>query len=151
MNGPRWLKSPLAGTACVLAGLGLLAIPLRKLTSAAPLVMAPTAHTAARPGKIPAVLRLRLLAPAQRVTVKTADGKILLDMQDPPAGVSEHDAVIAVETGRLELGLQADFPAGGAETAVFLTVMPDGCEDQTRHVIGNGRMKAPLRYEWHTP
>ena len=152
MSGPRWLKSPLAGTACVLAGLGLLAIPLRKLTSAEPPPAVPATPTAAAASaQLPAVLRLRLLAPAQRVVVKTADGNILLDLRDPAAGVSEHDAVIPIETGRLELGLQADFSNGGAETAVFLTVMPDGCEDQTRYVIGNGRLEAPLRYAWPTP
>jgi len=152
MKGPRWLQSPLAGTACVLAGLGLLAIPLRKLTSAEPPPAAPRAPAAAAScGAIPAVLRLRLLAPAQRVAVTTADGKILLDMRNPVAGVSEHDAVIPFAAGRLELDLQADFPGGSAETAVFLTVMPDGYEDQTRYMIGTGRMAAPLRYAWHTP
>ncbi len=46
--------------------------------------------------------------------------------------------------------LQADFGGAGSETAVFLTVMPDGYEDQTRYAIGTGRMEEPLRYEWHT-
>ncbi|MCX6867093.1 MAG: hypothetical protein NTV46_12910 [Verrucomicrobia bacterium] len=151
MSGPRWLKSPLAGTACVLAGLALLAIPLRKLTSAEPPRVGPSARPAVPSTEIPAVLRLRLLTPAQRVVVTSADGTVLLDLRDPMAGVSEHDAVIPFATGRLELDLQADFPIESAATAVFLTVMPDGYEDQTRHVIGNGRMAAPLRYEWHTP
>jgi hypothetical protein len=53
--------------------------------------------------------------------------------------------------GQLELDLQADFPIESPATAVFLTVMPDGYEDQTRHAIGNGRMTAPLHYEWPTP
>ena len=49
MSGPRWFASPLAGTAGVLAGLGLLAIPLRKLTSVekAPAVQAAPAGVAA--------------------------------------------------------------------------------------------------------
>ena len=151
MSGLRWLQSPLAGTACVLAGLGLLAIPLRKLTSAAPSRVMPSAQPAVSSTQIPAVLRLRLLTPAQRVVVTSADGTVLLDLRDPMAGVSEHDAVIPFAAGRLELDLQADFPGGSAETAVFLTVMPDGYEDQTRYMIGTGRMAAPLRYAWHTP
>ncbi len=151
MSGLRWLQSPLAGTACVLAGLGLLAIPLRKLTSAAPSRVMPSAQPAVSSAEIPAVLRLRLLIPAQRVVVTSADGTVLLDLRDPMAGVSEHDAVIPFAMGQLELDLQADFPIESPATAVFLTVMPDGYEDQTRHAIGNGRMTAPLHYEWPTP
>jgi hypothetical protein len=140
----------LAGTACVLAGLGLLAIPLRKLTSAAPAPAAPATRTVASPGAIPAVLRLRLLAPASRLVVTTAAGEILLDKRDLSPGESEHDAMIAVGDGGLDLTLQADFDGSGPETAAFLTVMPDGYEDQTRYVIGTGRIKEPLRYEWRT-
>ena len=70
MSGPRWLKSPLAGTACVLAGLGLLAIPLRKLTATEhdPPMQAVPAATAAK--EIHAVLRLRLLTPANRLVAE---------------------------------------------------------------------------------
>lgn len=150
MSGPRWLASPLAGTACVLAGLSLLAIPLRKLTSAEPVPAVQATRTAASPGAIPAVLRLRLLAPASRLVVTTAAGKTLLDMRDLSPGESEHDALIAFGDGGLDLTMQADFGGADSETAVFLTVMPDGYEDQTRYAIGTGRMKEPLRYEWHT-
>jgi len=150
MSGPRWLASPLAGTACVLAGLSLLAIPLRKLTSAEPPPAVRATQTGASPGAIPAVLRLRLLAPAIRLVVTTAAGGMLLDMRDLSAGESEHDAMIAFGDGGLDLTLQADFGGTDTETAVFLTVMPDGYVDQTRYVIGTGRMKEPLRYEWHT-
>ena len=149
MNAGAWLASPLAGTAAVLAGLGLLAIPLRNLTSAEPVAMAPAAPAARASGKSPAVLRLRLLAPAQRVTLQTAAGTILLDLRNPPAGESEHAAAIPFEGDGLDLTLQADFGEAGPETAVFLTVMPDGYEDQTRYAIGTGRLEETLRYEWH--
>lgn len=149
MSAGGWLASPLAGTAAVMAGLCLLAIPLRKLTSADPVPEVRAAPAALASGVIPAVLRLRLLAPAQRVTLKTAAGTILLDMRNPAAGESEHDAAIPFEGDGLEISLQADFGEAGPETAVFLTVMPDGYEDQTRYAIGAGRLEETLRYEWH--
>lgn len=149
MSGSRWLASPLAGTAGVLAGLCLLAIPLRQLTTARrPLALPAPAAAAASAGSH-AVLRLRLLAPATRVVVTTAAGGVLLDRRDPAAGESEHDALIPLVGGGLDLRLRADFSAGGAETAAFLTVMPDGYDDQTRYGIGRGRIDEPLRYEWH--
>ncbi|MEI8038145.1 MAG: hypothetical protein WCJ14_07115 [Verrucomicrobiota bacterium] len=149
MNGPRWLASPLAGTACVLTALALLAIPLRQLTSSRRPSPAPAPAPVA--GALHAVLRLRLLAPAGRVVVHTDTGAILLDRRNLGAGESEHDAVIPWEPGGLDLRVQADFAAGTAETAVFLTIMPDGYQDQTRYGIGLGRIDEPLRYDWHPP
>jgi hypothetical protein len=43
----------------------------------------------------------------------------------------------------------ADFGDQAAETAEFLTVMPDGYEEQTRYVTGSGLLEETLRYEWH--
>ena len=149
MSGSRWLASPLAGTAGVLAGLCLLAIPLRQLTSARRPLAPPAPAAVAAPAGSHAVLRLRLLAPALRVVVTTADGTVLLDRRGLAAGESEHDVVIPLVAGGLDLRLQAEFSAGAAETAAFLTVMPDGCDDQTRYGIGRGRIDEPLRYEWH--
>jgi hypothetical protein len=51
--------------------------------------------------------------------------------------------------GGLDVMLRADFGVGLAETAVFLTVMPDGYEDQTRYAIGTGLIEEPLRFTWH--
>ena len=59
----RWLHTPLAGTAFVLAGIGVIAIPLHRLTSATK-VQAPAATQApavTEDETLPAVLRLRLL------------------------------------------------------------------------------------------
>jgi hypothetical protein len=98
---------------------------------------------------MPAVLRVKLLAPAKRLLVKTTGGKILLDMPSAPAGESEHDAMLPHADGGLDLALTADFGGSAAETAVFLTVMPDGREEQTRHATGGGLLEETLRYEWH--
>jgi hypothetical protein len=52
--------------------------------------------------------------------------------------------------------LHADF-GGDAETAVFLTVMPDGYEEQTRYATGSGKLRGnpalrvaahPLKSPW---
>jgi len=153
MNPLRWLVSPVAGTAGVLAAIGLLAIPLRHLTSAEenPVLPDATAASAKANKTIHAVLRLRLLAAAKHVTVTTADGVVLLDSRDMAAGESECDVVVPWADRGLDLTLRADFGTGAAATAVFLTVMPDGYDDQTRYAIGAGPIEEGLRYEWHKP
>jgi hypothetical protein len=148
MKAPRWLASPLTGTAGVLAGLCLLAIPLRKLTSGSAVPAISNAPAVVSSAEIHAVLRLKLLAPAKRVTLKTADGKVLLDQQPVAAGESEHDAAIPFEGETAELALSADFGDATSETAVFLTVMPDGREDQTRYATGSGSIAETLRFDW---
>ena len=147
MNAKRWLGSPLAGTACVLAGLFLLSIPLRQLTSAPAAPPAGPRETSVT--EIPAVLRVKLLAPARRLLVKTTDGNILLDLPQPSAGESEHDATLSLDHGAIDLVLTADFGDSPAETAVFLTVMPDGLEDQTLYTTGSGLLEETLSCEWH--
>lgn len=145
----KMLRSPLAGTAGVLTALGLLAIPLRHLTSSAP---APLARTSAAQAPIhgltSAVLRLKLLTPSRFVRVKNEEGRILLDLTNVPAGESEHHADIPLIDGKLDLLLEADLGPGAADTAVFLTIMPDAYEEQTRYVIGIGTLDEPLRYDW---
>ena len=149
-SSARWFASPLTGTAGVIAGLCLLAIPLRKLTSAEPVAAVKTAAVQPSSKETPAVLRLRLLAPAAGVTVTTAEGKVLLEKQDLAVGETEFDALIPFADGQAELLLDADLGAGDAEKAIFLTVMPDGFEDQTRFVIGSGAVSESLHFEWHT-
>src|SRR5688572_5772820 len=109
MSCTRWFASPLAGTAGVLLGIGLLAIPLRKLTSAEPIPAVRAVSPAVSTREIPAVLRLKLLAGAQRVAVKSAVGKVLLEIKEPASGESEHDAVIPFADGRADLMLEATF------------------------------------------
>ena len=62
--------SPLAGTGAVLVGLAVLAVPLHRLTSAPPVVATPVAQTPVScVSTIPAVLRLKLLAPARKLSI----------------------------------------------------------------------------------
>jgi hypothetical protein len=144
------LTSPLAGTAGVLVAMGLLAIPLHRLTSQTSATPPqPTAAPASdAKAAIPALLRLKLLTPVPVFRLKTPDGTTLLDLAALPAGESEHDTAIHLVDGHLELLVEADLGPAEAETAVFLTVMPDGMEDRTRYLIGSGGQSELLRFEW---
>ncbi len=147
MKLPKLLTSPLAATAGVLVGLALLAIPLRQITSAVP-VPVPMAPPAPATTAVPAWLTLKLLAPAQSVVVKTAAGQVLWELAETPPGDLETQATLALDHGELDLTLDLDFGGGPAETAVFLTISPDGLEEQTLHVIGSGRIAESLRFTW---
>jgi hypothetical protein len=147
----RWLTSPLAGTAGVIAGLCLISIPLRKLTSAPPVAAVMPAGPVVSGDAIPVVLRMKLLAPARLVRLETAEGKVLLDEKDLESGESEHDVLLRFTDDEIDIRLLADFGDQATETAVFLTVMPDGREEQTRYATGDGVVEETLRYEWpHT-
>ncbi len=148
----NFLRSPLAGTAGVLATLGLLAIPLHRLTShrpppaPSPLAPPPTADALTS-----AILRLKCLAPARSLRLTTEDGTILLDLTDVAAGESECDALLPISHNSLEIWLQADLGTSTADTAVFLTIMPDARDAQTRFVLGSGSLSQPLRFNWQSP
>ena len=130
-----------------MVGLALLAIPLHRLTSSPP-TLQPVAATAVTDAGTPGLLRLKLLTPASRLRLTTPDGATLLELTDAAAGESEHDVMLPLHDGHLELTLEAEFAPNTSDTAVFLTVMPDGREDQTRYLIGSGLVAGPLTYEW---
>ena len=149
MNAPRWLSSPLVGTAGVIAGLCLISVPLRMLTSAPP--AAPPAPVAVETDQTHAVLRLKLLAPAERVAVSGPDGLVLLEIGNAEAGESEHDVALELVDDGVDLDLAIEGSRATGETAAFLTVMPDGREERTRYAIGEGDFGEILRFEWpHT-
>ena len=151
-------SSPLMATAVVMAGLGLLAIPMYRLTSAAAPAGAATGvatptETAPAPGhdgekNLPAVLRLRLLAPAESLAIEAANGEPLLALGATPAGESEHDVTLMLADDALDLNLTADFGTLAGETAVFLTVMPDNHEEQQAHAIGGPVLTSPMHFQW---
>lgn len=147
MNFGKLLTSPLAATAGVLVGFALLAIPLRQLTSAAParVITTPTENPAAA---VPAWLTLKLLAPAKSVKLTSPAGKVLWELAETPAGDAETQAALPLDHGTLDLRLTVDFGDSRAETAVFLTLAPDGLEEQSRHAIGRGRIEETLRFSW---
>jgi hypothetical protein len=141
------LASPLTATAGVMAGLALIALPMLRLTSAAP--EPPPVAIADDAAHANAVLRLHTLVPLREIVIADAAGGTLLRLQDTPAGESEHDVALEIIHGGLDLELAV---AGATvETAVFVTLMPDGREELTRHSIGSGDFHDILRYDWpHT-
>jgi hypothetical protein len=146
----RWLQTPLAGTAFVLAGIGVIAVPLHRLTSATK-AQAPAATQApavSADETLSAVFRLRLLDAAKRVVISDASGAVLWELADAKPGETEHDARIHLSGHELELRIRVEFADGKNESAAFLTVMPDAHEEQTAYAIGSGQLEETLRYEW---
>ncbi len=146
MKTPRWLTSPLVGTAGVIAGLGLISVPLRMLTSAPP--AAPPVEVVVTEEGMQAVLRLKLLAAAERVVIRAMDGRILWEMTEVEAGESEQDVALALVDDGMDLDLAIEGSRATGETAAFLTVLPDGREERTRFTTGEGDFGDILRFEW---
>lgn len=150
----RFLHSPLTGTAAVLAGMALLAIPLHQLTSptAANLTEKPGTSPAPEPAQpattTPAVLRLKLLAPAPRIHLSTPAGLTLLSLENVPAGESEHDIQLPIDDLSTELTIDATLAPGPPETALFLTLIPDNLPEKTTFLTGNDHLTDTQKVDW---
>lgn len=152
MRISRLFASPLAGTAAVLAGLAVLAVPLHRLTSAPPVIATVAVETKnGHKSTTHSVLRLKLLAPAKKLTLGLPGRVPLLDLADIPTGESDHDVDLMLDHGVCELELSADFGVAAVETAVFLTILPDGLEEKTHFTLGTGQLRDILRFEWSDP
>lgn len=159
---PRSLHTPLAGTAVVVLALAAIAVPLAKLTRSSadakggaldPVASAvsPTRpDEATPPARVPAVARIRLLQPAEELTLRTSRGEVLLALRELPAGESEHDLQIPLAQGQTCMLLDARMTPAANETAVFVTLMPDGYEDRTAYAIGSSPMQQSLQFSWGT-
>jgi hypothetical protein len=147
MNMRKILTSPLSATAGVIAGLALLAIPMRQLTSAPP-VPVPTAVPTAASNVVRTWLKLKLLTPAKSMTLSNPAGDVIWKLAETPAGDVENDIELQLVEGTLDLTLHVEFGDQAGETAVFLTLLPDGLEEQTRHAIGSGSIEESLHFSW---
>ncbi len=147
MNLRKLITSPLSATAGVIAGLALLAIPMRQLTSAPP-VPVPTAVPTAASDVVRTWVKLKLLTPAKTVTLSNPAGEVIWKLAETPAGDMETDIGIQMVEGTLDLTLHVEFGDQTGETAVFLTLLPDGLEEQTRHAIGSGSVEESLHFSW---
>lgn len=147
MNLRKLLTSPLSATAGVIVGLALLAIPMRQLTSAPP-VPVPTAAPATASDVVRTWVKLKLLTPAKSMTLSNPAGDVIWKLAETPAGDVETDLELEFAEGTLDLTLQVDFGDQAGETAVFLTLLPDGLEEQTRHAIGSGILDESLHFSW---
>ena len=150
----RVLHSPLTGTAAVLTGMALLAIPLHQLTSkpAANLTTTPAATPASEPthpaATTPTVLRLKLLAPAPRIHLSTPAGLTLLALENVPAGESEHDIQLPIDDLSAEFTINATLAPGPPETALFLTLIPDNLPEKTTFLTGNNQLTDTQEVDW---
>jgi hypothetical protein len=143
----RRFRSPLLGTTLVLAALAMLAVPLHRLTTRSGEALARNAEesqpesTATR-----AVLRVRVLEPLEDWEIKTTNGHVLHRAALLDTGELEEDVEISLDNGHLELLLRAQ--AGQKETAVFVTLLPEGYEERTAYSIGAGILQDTLHFHW---
>ncbi len=147
MNLPKILTSPLSATAGVITGLALLAIPMRQLTSAPP-VPVPTVMPTAASNVVRTWVKLKLLISAKSVTLSNPAGDVIWKLAETPAGDVETDIELQLAEGSLDLTLRVEFGNQAGETAVFLTLLPDGLEEQTRHALGSGSLEESLHFSW---
>ena len=143
--------SPLFGTAMVAVVLGLLAIPLHRLTGAVRGRLPETA--AANPSvetarTTPAIARVRLLRGARSIEIHSDQNQLLWKAENVPAGETEADIPLEILHDEAVLHLQAEFSDDGAETAIFVTVLPDGLEERSAHAIGGTTIGERLVFTW---
>lgn len=142
-------SSPLLFTLIVAAALAAASFPLRALTGRGEETRAQaTEHTApveAATSEIPAALRL--LAPARSVSLALPDGSVLWSGETLEAGTHDLDLELP-DAARVECLLRAVFESDSADTAVFLTLMPDKRPAATAHAIGRGEITSLLVISW---
>lgn len=147
MNMPKCFRSPLAATAGVILGMTAIAIPLRHLTSGAsgPVAKAPGIGTQAL---TPAWISLRLLAPVKSASLQTSNGEVIWKIHAIPADEIEIRKALPLVKYRLELILNVEWVEPTAESAVFLSIEPDGLERSTQYLIGSGSARELLVFTW---
>lgn len=146
-----WFSSPLMATIVVCAGIMVISVPLRRLTSEKNLPKISVAQSSfddEHIHEIPGILRIKLLAPLESLRISTSDGELLWKAENLLVGEEEADVQLLLLDDALELRVEADFGDESHETALFLTVLPDGIEEQTHYLIGSGSLDEILHYEW---
>lgn len=147
MKTPDFIRSPLAATAGVILGMALIAIPLRQLTTggSTPAQAAPKASASAPK---PSWITLRLLDPAESVTLRSTDGNILWQLGACPAGETGTRSTLPLSGQRLELILEIEWAGRSGESAAFLGIAPDGLGESTQYLIGGGSSRELLSFTW---
>lgn len=146
---PRRLHSPLLGTGLVLAALALLALPLHRLTAegrSAAGKPSPPPPTTAAVDAVPATLRIRTIDPLSSIHIRDDTGRVLYQTTDVQPGEVETSVSLPWHDGKIDLTLRAE--SGQKETAVFLTLLPDGREERSAHAIGSGPFDEILPFHW---
>lgn len=143
-------QSPLCGTAFVIATLMLLAVPLHKLTTVPP-PMAGPAESIQEPSADTtcAILRIHSFQKLWNVVLRCGSGKVIWQSPCLAPGECEFEAELPWSDAQIPIHLSAQTEE--SETVVFLTVMPDGHEEQTLHTIGASELDDELLFEWSHP
>lgn len=144
--------SPLYTTFGILVCLFLAWFPLRALTShSSPAPPAPADDTDSPAATQLVAARLHLLADAEFIALRTPSGSEILAATPFPAG--RHDLILPLapppDTG--EIVIEARFTGLAGETAVFLTLSPDGLPDASAHTIGGDSFTRLLEFDWPQP
>lgn len=137
----------------VCIALAALAIPLRSLT----VNRAPSAPTRSQMAIDPAIdqnsittrIHLKLLAPAASFELSDVGGHVLWQTNHLPAGDHSHTIMMPLPPdGYWECFVTADFLDLASETALFITLTPDGMDEQSRFAIGTNRIDEVLDFQW---
>lgn len=147
MRLPKFIRSPLAATAGVVLGMTLIAMPLHHLTSD-PAAAAPQAPGDDTQALTPAWISLRLLAPVKSATLQTSNGDTIWKLGTSPAGEVEIRKPLPLVNHRLELILHIEWIEPSAESAVFISIEPDGLEQSTQYIIGSNTARELLTFIW---
>lgn len=143
----RRFRSPLLGTALVLSALALLAVPLHQLTtSRAEHQKGSTADRKQESKTTRAILRIRVLDAWQDWQITTNEGTIVHRAASIEPGETEVDVEVLLVNE--ELNLEWSGHTEDKETAVFLTLLPDGREERTAYAIGSGEWRETLNFCW---
>ncbi len=149
----HWITSPLTATAVVCATLAVLAIPLRKLTGdrvgVESVRVDPPTMSVDGVHDFPVRMHVRLLADAESLVLRTTDGVVVWQVETLEAGEHDQEVMMDLSDHRVELLVDADFGDLAGETAFFITLVPEGLDEQTRHAIGSGRIEELLDFAWN--
>jgi hypothetical protein len=141
--------SPLRATMVAALLLAAAAVPLAKLTGRAEAPQPSAEPSIPRTGSLPCVLRLRTFDPLENLSLRAADGTLLFSTSTLPPGETEHDITLPIIDQEAALHLRAH--AGSKDTAVSVTLLPDGLEDKTLWLDGTGGVDGTLRFDWNPP
>ncbi len=141
--------SPLFHVILVVLGLLGLAVPLSWLTRArTPEAVAPTAGEKLEPSLALTPARVVMKFAHAPATVRLAQGGRELVKEEALAGRTRVKAQTDVELAGGEFKLDVTWPAGTPESAVTLTVEPDGHEAATATVWGAETLGEIIKLEW---
>lgn len=146
----RFLTSPLVATFSVLFTLGVLAVPLKRLTSQDRPQPVKMARETTKTSLTATWVQVKWLAEVADLRLATLDGRVLWEIGESGAGQADFPAELPIVDGGLELRLSANF-VGDLESAVFISLAPDHLEERSAHLLGMNEVTGVVSFEWPPP